>query len=317
MTTVRVRVPASTSNLGPGFDTLGLALSLANDVTMTCKGLARRTGASGTPKVAVEVSGCGAGELGEDEANLVWTAAKRVFDELGRHVDEARVVCVNRVPLSSGLGSSATACVSGAFAANELCDGPLSKQRLLEIVTEVEGHPDNAAPALWGGLTVCFDRAGQPDAVRPPLRARFDVVACVPEAHVATEAARAALPIEVSHRAATLAVGRAAAVTAMLAGGELDGLAEAMEDTLHQPYRAALVPGMAEALEGARREGALCSFLSGAGPTLAAFVKRGDAGAARRVGQALERCFLDRGVQAQSLVLGVDRKGARTLMTQG
>lgn len=312
MKTVRVRVPASTSNLGPGFDSLGLALGLVNDVELSCDGLGRRRGA-GEPRVSVEIRGVGAGELAEDERNLVWQSARWVFDRLGFSVGEARVRCVNRVPLSSGLGSSATACVAGLFAANELCGAMLSKEDLLEAATVVEGHPDNAAPALWGGLTVCYDRAGQSAAVRPPLRARFQIVACVPQSRLATKTARSALPKTVSHRDATLAVGRAAALTAKLASGDLDDLAAAMQDTLHQPYRAPLMPGMEEALETARREGALGAFLSGAGPTLAAVVPCGEAQVAERVGRALERCFAERGVTAQSRALKVDRKGARTL----
>jgi homoserine kinase len=308
---VRVRVPATTANLGPGFDSLGLALTLWNDVELRVEGLGRRAGRSA--RLSVEVRGEGEGELPRDKRNLVWRGAERAWRECGLSARSASLICVNRVPLSSGLGSSAAACVAGLVAANALAGGPMSRQRLLELAAETEGHPDNAAPALWGGLTACYDACGRPGVVRVSLRGRFRAVVCVPDMTLPTAQARAVLPRRVPHRDATLAVGRAAAVVAMMASGELAGLAEAMEDTLHQPYRAKLVPSLGEAIAAARRAGALGAALSGAGPSVLALAPPSPRAAAERIGRAMSRAFKSHGIDSVWHVLRVDSVGACVL----
>lgn len=310
MPDVRVRVPASTTNLGPGFDCLGIALSLANDLALSCEGI-RKGGCP--PHVEVRVKGVGARELPFGEDNLVWRAAERVFAEAGCAPQNVLLDCINRVPLSSGLGSSAAACVGGMVAANELCGRALPASRLLELAAEMEGHADNVAAALLGGLTVAWDAKGMPRALRVLMRAKLRIVVCTPELQLATAKARAVLPESVPHRDAALAVGRAAAIVAMLATGDAGGLGDAMEDTLHQPYRAPLMPGMEQALAEARSQGALAAAVSGAGPSLVAFVPADAPGVAENVARGLERCFRQKGTAAESRVLRVARRGARTL----
>ena len=313
MPRIRVRVPASTSNLGPGFDSLGLALSLCNDVALACEGLKPIEGEAAAPSVEVRVRGIGQDELPRDESSLVWQAAAKVFPEAGLAVERVRIDCVNRVPLDSGLGSSSAACVGGIVAANEMCGRRLPPHRLLEIATALEGHPDNAAAALLGGFTVAWDANGKPVAARAPLRSRLQVVVCTPALRLATMKARAALPERVPHRDAVLAVGRAAGLVALLATGGLDALGAAMEDTLHQPYRAPLMPGLEQALAEARHQGAVSAAVSGAGPSLVAFVPASVPETAERVSRTLEECFGNQGVEAESRILSVDRKGARVL----
>jgi len=311
MKSVRVRVPASTANLGPGFDSLGLALTLFNDVSVCCEGLRRSPAPRTQPTVQVTVEGCGTDELPLDHDNLIWRAARQVLAECRMSVRRVAIHSVNRIPPRAGLGSSAAACVAGILAANALSGSRLSPERLFQIAVRMEGHPDNVAPALWGGFTACYDAGGEPRAVRVPFRARVGVVVCVPETRLSTAKARSALPKRISHRDAVLAVGRAAALTAMLASGETCGLAAAVQDTLHQPYRARLIPGMQTALRTAPEHGALAAALSGAGPSIVAFVPRGDHDVAERVGRALERVFRRHGVAATARALRIDRRGAR------
>jgi len=312
MTThIHVRVPATTANLGPGFDSLGLALTLHNHVRVRVEGLRRSRRA--VSDVRVEVRGLGAGRLPSGPENLVWRAAARVLAECGLSARSVALRCLNRIPLQSGLGSSAAACVAGLVAADALAGGRLGRERLLEIAAEMEGHADNAAAALWGGLTVCYDAAGTPRCVPVRLRARLAVVAAVPDMELATSKARGALPRRIPHRDAALAVGRAAAIVALLARGDVSGLDAAMQDTLHQPYRSALVPGMMEALRLARRRGALAAALSGSGPSLVAFTPCGEPAVAKRVAAAFARAFRSRGLAAWTRVLRVDRGGARVL----
>lgn len=312
MRTVRVRVPATTANLGPGFDSLGLALTLWNDVTLSVEGLASHP-QIGVPRLDVELHGEGADELPADASNLVWQGVLRALHDAGMRVSRAHLVCHNRVPLCSGLGSSAAACVAGLMAGNALSGDRIAFAEIVRIAAAIEGHADNAAAALWGGLTACYDTADGPAVVRVPLRVRFQVVVCTPELKLATEKSRSVLPKRILYRDAVVSVGRTAALTAMLAGADLDGLAAAMEDVLHQPHRVPLVPGMEAALRAAREAGALGAALSGAGPTVTALVPPRDRPTAERVARELEAVFRKRDLPSRSRILRVDRQGARVL----
>ena len=314
---IHVRVPASTANLGPGFDCLGLALSLHNEATFTFEGLKRTRSARHAPEVEVRIEGVGLEALPRKEKNLVWRAVERALSEIAASVEKATIHCKNRIPLNSGLGSSAAACVAGLAAANELCGNPLSREKLLCLAAEIEGHPDNAAPSILGGLTACYDADGTPKAISIPLRARISIVVCTPDVGVPTQEARKVLPRQIPFRDAAIAVGRAAAITGMLATGDLDGLREAMEDVLHEPYRSRLVPGMCDAMEAALDAGALGAALSGAGPTIVAFCPGEDRTTATRVGAALVKTFETCGHKAASRALRVDRSGVKVTQANG
>lgn len=260
MKRVRVRVPATSANLGPGFDCLGLALTMWNVVTAE-------------PALAweVEVRGEGEASLPRGADNLVARAARRALEEAGAAGTALRLTLDNGVPLARGLGSSAAAAVGGLLAADALLGHPLGRERLLALAVELEGHGDNAAPALWGGLTVFSPREGGGAVVRfpPPPGLRLGVV--IPEVPVSTAAARAALPGTVPRDDAVHNVQRACLLVAALAAGRLDLLGYALSDRLHQPYRAPLVPGLAEALAGGV-PGVSGVCLSGSGPTLLCFL---------------------------------------------
>ena len=293
---IRLRVPGSTSNLGPGFDTLGLALTLYNRLTV------RTTSAAG---IRIAVQGMGAGLLPEGETNLFFRAAAAAAQRIGSPLPGLEVEMRNQIPLARGLGSSSTAIVAGVTAANHLFGAPLSESERLDLAAELEGHPDNVSACLRGGLTISSLSDGHVTCIRafppPELRA----VVAIPHFELKTEAARAALPKEVSHREATFNVSHACLVTAALLCGDLHALQPGMIDRLHQPYRAPLIPGFEGVLKAAAEAGALGTCLSGAGPTLLAFATDG----AERVKGAMVEAWRAVGIETEACVLQVDSDG--------
>lgn len=295
---MRVRVPATSANLGPGFDCLGVALALYNRVEL------RVLAAGDAPRV--EVEGEGAGVLERGPGNLAYRAALRLFERAGAPAPVMGLRLRNEIPVSRGLGSSSSAIVGGLVAANALLEGPLDRAALLDLAVEIEGHPDNVAPALLGGFQVCAAGEGRTLHAALPYPAGLRAVVCIPDRAVSTDAARRALPEAYSRADAVFNAGRAGLLTAALATGRLDLLGEAMQDRLHQPYRAPLVPGFAAALEAAYAAGALGACLSGSGSTMLAFVT----GAAARVGEAMTAAVRAAGAAARWLELEVDPAGA-------
>lgn len=304
---VQVTVPATASNLGPGFDCLGLAVNLCNQVILQTAGGFR---SSGEPNVCVTVNGLGEDSLPTGRGNLVVRAAERVFAQAGRIPDRLTVRLINRIPPCSGMGSSAAAIVAGLVGANELCRRPLKPDQLLALAAEMEGHPDNVAPALLGGFTISV--VGEDGVIRvlqPRVRRDLICIFCVPDATLPTTRARRALPKSYRRADVVFSLSRAAMLTALLQGGSTGLLKLAMEDRLHQPYRAKLVPGMTEAVAAAVKAGALGACLSGSGPTVLAFTDHH--GSTDHVGSALKKAFAAKGVRAETFVLGISSVGAR------
>jgi homoserine kinase len=256
---VRVRVPASAANLGPGFDAFGLALGLYDDVVA-------KVGESG---VHVDVAGEGADDVPRDRRNLVVRAMRAAFDLLGGQPRGIEVVCANRIPHGRGLGSSAAAIVAGVLAARELVLGGLPDDDVLALCTEIEGHPDNVAACLLGGFTLAWRTGDQVDAVRLPVSRDVSPVAFVPGSKSSTAKARRLLPDVVAHADAAVNAGRAALLVEAL-GRRTDLLMPATEDLLHQPYRAEAMPRSATLMK-ALRDAGIPAVVSGAGPTVLAF----------------------------------------------
>jgi homoserine kinase len=298
---VRVRVPASTANLGPGFDALGMALALYNEIEVEVTGIG----------LTLVVEGEGAERLQAlGMQNLVARAVTGTLEKLGQRADGLRVRMVNRIPLSRGLGSSSAAALGGVAAAAALGGASLAPEEMLDLALPLEGHPDNITPALLGGLTVATVVDGKVRCVKFPVPEGLSAVAVIPEFHLSTAKARRALPPTVPRADAVFNVGRVALLLGAMQAGRLDLLREAVQDRLHQPYRAPLVPGMQEVLAEGEAAGALACFLSGAGPTLLALVT-GDGTA---VGERMAACWNERaGVTARVLVLPIDREGLRIL----
>ncbi|WP_435206284.1 homoserine kinase [Micromonospora sp. bgisy143] len=259
---VRVRVPATSANLGPGFDALGLALGLYDD-------LAAEVSSGG---VRVAVAGQGAGELPDDDQHLVVRAMRATFDVLGAQPTGLIVDCVNRIPQARGLGSSSAAIVAGVLLARALvADGErrLDESAVLRLAAEIEGHPDNVAPCLLGGFTLAWTEPDGARAVSLPVADAVRPTVFVPAERGLTATARAALPATVPHADAALTAGRAALlVHALTTDPAL--LLPATVDRLHQDYRAAGMPATS-ALVRALREAGVAAVVSGAGPSVLAF----------------------------------------------
>jgi homoserine kinase len=264
---VRVTVPATSANLGPGFDSLGLALDLRDQLEGELAG-------SG---LVVEVTGEGAGELPLDESHLVVRAMRHAFDALGGQPTGLRLACHNSIPHARGLGSSSAAIVGGLVLARALADGGaalLDDEALLELAVAMEGHPDNVAPALHGGFVISGrDDSGAAYAVPAPVDARVGAAVFVPPEELSTELARQLLPRSVPHADAAADAGRAALLVAAL-GGAPEQLWRATRDYLHQDYRRPAMPASLDLVDRMRADG-LAAVVSGAGPTVLALVVDG------------------------------------------
>lgn len=288
---VRVEVPATTANLGAGFDALGLALSITNLLDFTL---------SDEPGVRVHITGPGTDHLPRDASHLAVQAALRFYDEAGLPRPVGLTVKQTiRVPLAGGLGSSATAVVGGILAASALSGANWSRERLLDLACRIEGHPDNVAPALLGGLVVSVsEESGKVCAISVPVNEAWTpaAVLAVPDFEVKTRDARAVLRPSVPLEDAVYNVGRAALFVAAATTGRTDCLSTCMEDRLHQASRSSLVPGLEAVFEAAVAAGSLGVALSGSGPTVLALT---DPAHAHTVGQGMARAFAGAGVQAQ------------------
>ena len=260
-TRVTVKVPATTANLGPGFDCMGMALDIWNSIEV-------ELGPGG-----VEVNGEGAGSLPEDRSNLVHRSFRLPFEESGRGVPDVTIRCLNEVPLARGLGSSSAAAVGGLVAGNEMAGRPLTSGGLLALAAETEGHPDNAAPALLGGCQIVVRDGPGLVTSRVPLPTDLQAVLFIPDMSMPTEQARDLLPSTVPRRDAVYNIGRAALLVRALATNDLSHLAVATEDMLHQPDRQSIFPAMKNIIRAALDAGALGAFLSGAGPTVLALTR--------------------------------------------
>lgn len=296
---ITIRVPATSANLGPGFDSLGLALDLWNEAVITL-----------AIEYSVLVNGEGRERLSPGENNLIIRSAQRVAEIVGKRLPPFHLDCVNRIPLSSGLGSSAAAKLTGLLGANALLGKPLSKAEILNLATEMEGHSDNVAAALLGGFVVSMVEDGKVIAHKVNMETDHDspiqVTVVLPDYHLSTQQARAALPEQVTLQDAVHNISRAVLVTEAFRSGDLDLLARAMTDTLHQPYRLWLIPGAREALDAAREAGAAAAAVSGAGPGIIAFSAKRDPA----IGEAMARAFEQAGCAARVLPLKISSFGA-------
>ena len=253
MNKVTIRVPATTANLGPGFDAFGCALSLYTDVTFE------------ETDCGLEITGCDEEFTGPD--NLAYTAYCAVLNTMSEEIRGVKIHIDAHIPICRGLGSSAALLVAGAMGANVLRGNKLSTQGLLNITNAMEGHPDNLAPAFFGGLTASMVDGGLPVCVSFPLHPDWEFLALVPEFNLSTSLARSVLPQQISRADAIYNIAHGALVLKALEVGDEKLLRSAMQDRLHQDYRKSLIPDFDKIQALVRTTGAgFC--LSGAGPTL-------------------------------------------------
>jgi homoserine kinase len=303
---VTAHIPATSANLGPGFDALGVALDLWNAFE-----LHEDPAFTG---ISVETHGEGAAMLPTDTSHLV---VRTMIEELGLHAPfdprgaHYKIVCHNTVPCGSGLGSSSTATLAGLILARAIIDrqginSVASRQRILSRAFDIEGHGDNVAPALLGGLVVVTSQDGHVIAAQLPV-APLKVVVCVPELHFLTSHARSVLPQHYSRVDAVFNIARAPLVVEALRRGDLELLGRVMHDRIHEPYRLPAIPGALPAKQAALDAGAAAVAMSGAGPGLIAFAHdRHDA-----VGEAMRQVFVEFGLNARFWVVDVSQHGAR------
>lgn len=258
---VSVRVPATSANLGAGYDTFGLALGVFDELAVSVRD---------EPGISVDVSGVGVGIVPTDESNLVATTIAKVFDYYRQPLPGLRLVCTNVIPHSSGLGSSAAAIVSGILAARGLLSGvvDMSIDDVYRLATDFEGHPDNVAPAIFGGFTVSWMDGLRPMVARPPVATDIRAVVFVPDYESPTSVARTLVPAVYPKADALANVARAALFVHALSN-DPSLLLAATEDTLHQPYRAPIMRPSADLVDALRASG-YAAVISGAGPTVLA-----------------------------------------------
>jgi homoserine kinase len=264
---VTVEVPASSANLGAGYDCLGVALGLYNRIQVEVRGWSRGA-------IELTVDGEGAGELAADRTNRCVLGIEAALREVRGEIPEGvgwRVEMHNEIPLARGLGSSAAATVAGLVAGNSLLGEPLTTRDLLRLATAIEGHPDNAAAALLGGFTVCAVTDDGIESLRFDAPRDLRAVLFIPEVRLATQDMREALPASVPLADAVANLGRVAIGVAGMAMGRYDLLRILTVDRLHEPYRAKVYPQLPRMVESARSAGAIGACLSGAGSTIVAF----------------------------------------------
>lgn len=297
---VRVRVPASTANLGPGFDTLGMALNLYTWIEMRV-----------TSETRITMEGDELGGLPGDKSNLIYKVAQQVFAASGESRPELEIRVYSDIPLTRGLGSSASAIIGGIVAANALIGSPLSNDELFQIATRIEEHPDNVGASLFGGIVVAYWDGERAEKLVLKPHERLQALAVIPQFQLSTEKARHALPRQLSMKDAVFNVGHSSLLVAALAQGDLGMIRHAMKDALHQPYRAALVPGMERILREGVDHGALGVALSGAGPTMLALVDSANREGAQQLEAFMMNTFREQGIEAKSLWLMPEPTGAQ------
>jgi len=301
ITKVTVRVPATSANCGPGFDTLGLACTLYNYFTYELS-------ESG---LSLEIKGEGSEKLKAGKNNLAFYSFYKVWNLVKGSKTGLRVTMENNIPLSRGLGSSSTAIVAGLVAANHLTGSTLSSDDLVSIASEIEGHPDNVAPAILGGMTISYTEEDKASSLKIIPQKPFKLVAVVPDMPLATALARKAIPKNVPHQDAVFNTSRAALLVGALLTGEYQHLFAGLCDRLHQPYRSHLIPGMQDAFTAAINNGAYNAIISGAGSTLMAYVPENvDCNA---VGMAMSQVLSKNGMTNVFHILDIDPDGAVVL----
>ncbi len=276
-TSVTLHVPATTANLGPIFDCLGLALDLWNEVTVSLEGQG----------INIKIQGEGQETLAKDDSNLIFQAFSLAARKFGVDIPKGiSIVCRNQIPISSGLGSSSSAIIAGLIAARSLFSLNMSDQQLLEIGLELEGHADNIAACLLGGLVIVI-KDGEALITQKIKINHILATIALPQVQLSTRQARKVLPDQYSRQDAVFNIGRTAALISALISGDYTYLRSSMEDRIHQPYRLGLIPGAQAALDAAYAAGALGAALSGAGPSLIAFHSTAD----NRIALEMQKSF--------------------------
>jgi homoserine kinase len=301
---VKVKVPATTANLGPGFDVFGVALSLYNEFEAEYVPDAKKT--------CFMLNGVGKKSLPSGEKNLFWQSMQQGFKVLGEdkyNLKNLNITINADIPLNGGLGSSASAIVGGIIIANALCENKLDKSQITELAAKMEGHLDNVVPAIYGGVCICSKDGDHGAVVQLPVP-KLKIVLCVPSFELRTKRSRQVLPKRVDLQDLVFNTSRVALLTAAFCCSDFVLLKTGMQDKVHQPYRRKMIPTMDEVFEAALSTGAYGAYLSGSGPALAAFCSAKDAISVQK--SMIKRWKKD-GVCAKAYILNFDTEGAIAL----
>ncbi|HLO89308.1 MAG TPA: homoserine kinase [Nostocaceae cyanobacterium] len=301
ISTVTVKVPATTANLGPGFDCIGAALGLYNTVKFT------RLDSEG---LIIQVAGTEAEKVQTDESNLLYQAFVKLYEHLGQTPPGVKIEIDLGVPLARGLGSSATAIVGGLVAGNQLAGSPLSQSQVMDLAIAMEGHPDNVVPALIGGCRLAATGENGWQICDVPWHEDIIPVVAIPDFELSTSAARKVLPTEYSRADAIFNIAHLGLLLRGLATGNREWLQAALQDKIHQPYRKTLISGYDAVNTAALAAGAYGMVISGAGPTLLALADKGQAEAVRT---AMQTAWQNFGITSIVRSLPLDTQGAVTL----
>ena len=296
---IRVNIPATSANLGPGFDCLGLALQLHNTITVETD-----------RPFQISVTGTYTDGIPTDESNLVWKTMCHFWDLINYPTPSVALTLENLIPPARGLGSSSAAIVGGLVAANTLAGSRYTKLQLLQVANTLEGHPDNVTPALYGGVTLSIPTE---DGILPRILTQspnLKAVVVIPNTLLNTSKARGILPPEVSRRDAVFNISHVGLLIEAFIREEYSLLREGMRDVLHQNQRAILIPGLLETLESALQAGAYGAALSGSGPTLLALTKPE---LEQSVAQSMLDVFKKHAISAQAYVLSINSQGAHII----
>ncbi|GED71007.1 homoserine kinase [Brevibacillus reuszeri] len=303
---VKVTIPASTANLGPGFDALGMAFQLYSIVEMAV-----------SDKTKIVLEGKELQGTPADKSNLLYQVAAGLFQDAGQPVPELSIRAASDAPLTRGLGSSAAAIVGALVAANHLAGEPFTREQLFAKASQMEGHPDNVGASMFGGIVVATmpdqDGASIP-YVKLPVPKGLQTLVVIPEFPLSTEKARKVLPQVYSKQDVVYNVGHSSLLVAALAQGRLDLMGQAMADRLHQPYRAELVPGLKDILDNATDHGAVGAALSGAGPTILCFFQTEEEAA--RLREFVDRVMNGHDISYRIMILQPDEHGVQVEIHQ-
>ncbi|MGC1309959.1 MAG: homoserine kinase [Phormidesmis sp.] len=301
---VTVTVPATTANIGPGFDCLGAAFSLYNRFHFT-----PFTPLSDSEPFQITISGAEASRVNSGASNLVYRAYLKCYEHLGQTAPPVHIKISLSVPLSRGLGSSSTAIVGGILGANALAGSPLNDFALAMLANEIEGHPDNVVPALLGGAKLAAMTNGRLQICDLPWHESVVPVVIIPEFELSTADARRVLPARYSRADAVFNTAHIALLLRGIATGNGDWISGGMRDRIHQPYRKKLIPGYSDVRRAALKAGAWGLVISGAGPTLLALCSPD---VAEGVREAMEKAWAPQSFESQAYCLTLDKQGATT-----
>lgn len=258
---IKIKIPATSANLGSGFDSLGLALTMYNEVFM-----------EESDEICIEsLDGI---NIPTDENNLVYWSAKKLYEECGKSIPGLKIKQINNIPMARGLGSSSACIVAGLLGANRFLGSPLTQHELINLASKIEGHPDNTTPAITGGLVASAIDGEKVYNVSVPVASGIRFAAMIPEFELKTDLARSVLPNSYSRSDAVYNLSRSALMTASLFSGSLENLRVAVSDKLHQPYRMKFIPDMEHVFRLTYELGSYGTYISGAGPSIISIVDK-------------------------------------------